>query len=369
MFELEKAFAQSYRANSARLELARTFLRTDSTHARYVLGRNEQALACLKRVHVDGVIDDFAPKGDWNGVPVMSIDSVSKGALIVNCSTSIRPVSAHRRLTGVPGVRVLAYSDLMRVDSEVPQPDFVAAFRGDYTAHKDKWEWVGSLLGDEESRSVLNSLMLFRLTADYEYMRDFSVRFDEQYFDSIATLSESEVFVDCGGFDGDTVLQFCGRAKKYRHIYMFEPSEANVEKARRRLEDVANLDVISLGVSNENGTLSFDANGGSASAVSSTGSASINVVTLDDFIQREVTYIKMDLEGWELEALSGARRHILRDHPKLAIAVYHDSRDFWRVPEYVLSLRKDYAVYLRHYSEGWSETVMYFIPIERAQMN
>ena len=88
----------------------------------------------------------------------------------------------------------------------------------------------------------------------------------------------------------------------------------------------------------------------------------IQAVSIDEYIAARVTYIKMDLEGWETQALAGARRHITVDHPKLAISVYHDAADFWKVPEYVLSLRDDYDVYLRHYSEGWSETVMYFIP-------
>ena len=70
----------------------------------------------------------------------------------------------------------------------------------------------------------------------------------------------------------------------------------------------------------------------------------------------------MDLEGWELKALHGTKKHILENHPKLAISIYHNSADFRKVPEFILSLRDDYDLYLRHYSEGWSETVMYFIP-------
>ena len=62
------------------------------------------------------------------------------------------------------------------------------------------------------------------------------------------------------------------------------------------------------------------------------------------------------------EALQGAQGHIKNGHPILAIAVYHTVSDFWRIPEYVLSLRPDYRIFLRHYTEGWSETVMYFIP-------
>ena len=70
----------------------------------------------------------------------------------------------------------------------------------------------------------------------------------------------------------------------------------------------------------------------------------------------------MDLEGWELKALAGAKKHILEDHPKLAIAVYHHPSDFWRVFEFVISLRQDYKIFLRHYTESWTETIMYFVP-------
>jgi hypothetical protein len=86
------------------------------------------------------------------------------------------------------------------------------------------------------------------------------------------------------------------------------------------------------------------------------------VTTIDEEIKEPLSMIKMDLEGWELNALRGARRRIGQDHPKLAVAVYHCASDFWRIPEFVLGVRGDYTIYLRHYTEGWSETVMYFIP-------
>lgn len=119
---------------------------------------------------------------------------------------------------------------------------------------------------------------------------------------------------------------------------------------------------LELGLSDSVGTLWFNPNEGSASAVSESGSCQINVTTLDREIERKVTFIKMDLEGWEIKALEGSRRHILEDHPKLAIAVYHKPSDFWRIFEFIIGLRQDYNIFLRHYSEGWSETVMYFVP-------
>jgi hypothetical protein len=86
------------------------------------------------------------------------------------------------------------------------------------------------------------------------------------------------------------------------------------------------------------------------------------VTTIDAKISGPVSFIKMDLEGWEMNAIAGAKQCISNNHPKLAIAVYHNAADFWKIPELILSMRSDYDLYLRHYTEGWSETVMYFIP-------
>jgi FkbM family methyltransferase len=275
---------------------------------------------------------------------------------------SIRPLSAHARLAAISGIEVLSYADLNRADPGFPLPDFVTSFRSDVAGNAAKWRWVESILADEESKATLKSLMRYRMTGDYAHMSSFSVRFSDQYFDPAVTMTESEVFVDCGGFDGDTVLEFCRRNPKYKHIYSFEPSPVNFHRAVARLIELENVSLVPLGVSDSNGTLSFDASAGSASAVNSDGATVVNVVTIDEYISEPVSYIKMDLEGWELRALMGAAGHIRNDQPKLAISVYHHCSDFWRVPEYVLGIRKDYDVFLRHYSEGWSESVMYFIP-------
>ena len=66
-------------------------------------------------------------------------------------------------------------------------------------------------------------------------------------------------------------------------------------------------------------------------------------------------------EGAECDAIEGAREHVTASRPKLAVSVYHDQRDFWRVPETVLKIDDSYKIYLRHYTEGPLETVMYFV--------
>lgn len=68
------------------------------------------------------------------------------------------------------------------------------------------------------------------------------------------------------------------------------------------------------------------------------------------------------LECVDPKALEGMSKYIEEKHPSLAVPVWHDPAHFWQVPKIVLGARGDYSVYLRHYSEGWTGTVMFFIP-------
>ena len=70
----------------------------------------------------------------------------------------------------------------------------------------------------------------------------------------------------------------------------------------------------------------------------------------------------MDIEGAEGVAIDGAKNTIMKCHPRMAICVYHKADDLWKIPEQIFSIRDDYKIYLRHYTEGVDETVIFFIP-------
>jgi hypothetical protein len=101
---------------------------------------------------------------------------------------------------------------------------------------------------------------------------------------------------------------------------------------------------------------------GSTSGARVDGELEIQVDTLDSFGIDRVSFLKMDIEGSELAAIAGARETILRCHPRLAIAAYHHPSDLWRIPQEVLAIRDDYDLFLRHYTEGVTETVIFFLP-------
>ncbi len=69
----------------------------------------------------------------------------------------------------------------------------------------------------------------------------------------------------------------------------------------------------------------------------------------------------MDIEGAELEALQGAKNTIQRFLPKLAICIYHKPKDIIEIPLYIKKIAPRYNLYLRHYSNFHSETVLYAV--------
>jgi len=307
----------------------------------YLIGRNADAERLAGPIRAAGLVDDGAPAGStWNDLPVVGSADLPDGAVLVNAATSIRPVDVVRRFSQRSGLRLAGLADLMAAGGEaVGTPDFVA---------------------DQLSRQTLVDVLRFRLTADPAYMAAYEVRVQDQYFEPFLHL-RGEAFVDAGGFDGDTTEAFCDHDPDYREVHLFEPSPANMGKARARLAGRRDIHFHPIGVSDTAGELAFDPDAGSASAVGQGGGLTIRVTTLDAHLAGPVTLIKMDLEGWETRALAGSLRIIRDFRPKLALAVYHRASDFRDIARFALGVHPDYRVYLRHYTQGWSETVMFFV--------
>ena len=87
----------------------------------------------------------------------------------------------------------------------------------------------------------------------------------------------------------------------------------------------------------------------------------LDVILKDD----TPTYIKMDIEGSELDALEGARNIINRHHPVLSICAYPVQDHLWRVPALIHAIWDQYRLYFRpHEREGW-DLVCYAVPPQR----
>lgn len=189
----------------------------------------------------------------------------------------------------------------------------------------------------------------------------------KQYFD-LQEMSHStkEVFADIGALNGDTSKLFINWCQgEFEHIYCFEPDERNIDKCKVNLAtelDNGKVTLIPKGAWNKTGKMSFVQQANGTSMIGDAGEASIDTITMDEaLIGKNVTFIKMDIEGAEYPALQAAEKVIKQDKPKLAISVYHCPEDIIRIPELILGYNPDYRLYLRHYSPFENETILYAI--------
>lgn len=204
--------------------------------------------------------------------------------------------------------------------------------------------------------------------------------YERQYFDFPELFPKGKAFVDAGCFDCGTSLRFakwCGG--DYSKIFAFEPDPENCQQCRA-VADSSNLrlELIPSGLSNRCGTIGFSADGGGGSHIIDNGSAgenrtfdsvsrmrngqeiTIQTVTLDSVVgDTEVGFIKMDIEGAEMDALHGAEQTLLRDKPLLAVCVYHRCGDVLAIMDYLHELIPQYHFWLRHYGFDDRETVLY----------
>ncbi|WP_026491286.1 FkbM family methyltransferase [Butyrivibrio sp. XPD2002] len=89
---------------------------------------------------------------------------------------------------------------------------------------------------------------------------------------------------------------------------------------------------------------------------------SIKICSIDDTPECEgASFIKMDIEGAEWDALHGAEKTICRNKPKLALCIYHSDEDMIRIAEYIHELVPEYRLYVRHHTRRNHETVLYAV--------
>lgn len=347
---------------AGRAEVAQAFCADflASERPRYVLGRNVYAESLARILALDGIIDDYTAEITHAGLPVVRSAAVPVNALVINAAGG-RPFSAAQRLDAL-GLRHLDYFAFLKWSGLPLTPVvFNDGFANDYASHAMEYAWLESRLADGASREILRKLVNFRLDYDLEHLRGFTQREAEQYFEPFLKLGAvGETFVDVGAYDGATSLEFIRRCPGYRAIHLFEPEATNFLRCKAALQAHPNVFCHPFGLSDRPQQVALAACG-SASHILEDGIGDVALVRLDDLDIPAPSLIKIDTEGFEAPALAGAAGVIASCRPRIAVAVYHRAGDFWRIARQVLSVRPDYTVYLRHYTESIYETVMFFV--------
>jgi len=183
--------------------------------------------------------------------------------------------------------------------------------------------------------------------------------------------SSGDTAVDAGACWGDTALLFAHKAGVRGKVFSFEFLPENLAVLRRNLtlnpELSPRISVKEHPVWSKSGeALCIRGSGPGTQVHAARGDESdryATTISIDDLVRsgetERVDFIKMDIEGAELEALKGSEMVLREFKPKLAITVYHDLKDFWTIPRYLESLDLGYRFYLRHFKIHAEETVLF----------
>lgn len=222
------------------------------------------------------------------------------------------------------------------------------------------------LLDDEPSRQSFTSQLQLRLHADFDCPG--TPLAGDQYFPGLFSLSADECFVDCGSYMGDTIQSFISQTDNcFQKVIAFEADRAVMPGLQALVNDIGARAVLyNAAVGAHDGVVHFAGDGIGGGRISATLGTEVRCVRLDHALGRDhASFIKMDVEGSELQALEGAHHIIWRDRPVLAICGYHKPDHLWRVLASLKNLAPDSALFVRSHCADGLDTVCYAVPPER----
>jgi FkbM family methyltransferase len=179
-----------------------------------------------------------------------------------------------------------------------------------------------------------------------------------------------DVVIDAGACWGDTALYFANLAGPTGKVFSFEFTE-NVDIFKKNIALnpalASRITLIEKALwKNSHDQLFFNdcGPGTNVSATHVEKNGAVQAITIDRLVTEQgvekIDFIKMDIEGAEQAALTGARETLSRWRPQLAITVYHNEmEDFTAIPRMLAAMELGYKFYLGHYTTYGEETVLF----------
>ena len=319
-----------------------------------------------KEIKPDFIIDKNIHYGQRFDIPIVSADYILENLNVEQCKFVIT----------APKYRDEIETDIINKFGNVQIYSFEAeiyfAFIQDVESYRNylldnfiRIESLYSILEDDKSKETLISFFKGRISGEQKFFIDCMI--PNQYFpkDIKEMREEYEIIVEAGSNDGKTLLEIIEETKgKFKKIFCFEPDKECIVKLEEII-DKSNkpIQLIKKGVGNIVGKVYFktDSKYG-ASRIVDEGNHDyfVDITTIDEELEDvPINYIKMDIEGMELDCLKGAKKVITKYSPKLAICIYHKNEDILEIPEYLKGINPNYKFYLRHHNWGATETVLY----------
>lgn len=329
---------------------------------------------------VDTYASDCARDPFWRGVTIKGPEEVSvsqmRNSLLAVCvaTTPYAPLAALLRNSGWQDV--------------VPFYDISEAYRG---VHPLGNGWFTGLLNareregietvlrtwdDDVSRAHHLQLLAWRTLREEWTFRCAPVTTYDRYFipEVKSLLTPCESFLDIGACYGETILRFLKEMDgAINRIWAVEPDQANLEVLKANLAHIPGeirkrIDVMPIAVAELATEGRFHEGLGYASQLSSSGGSYVKLYCIDE-LGTTPSYIKLHLEGSELEALKGAQATLRRQRPIIAATTYHSALGLWELPYWLMERLEGYRFSMRLHSWCGTGAVMYAVPQERYHAN
>lgn len=213
-------------------------------------------------------------------------------------------------------------------------------------------------LADEESRRVLAGTLNYKLSGKLRYLWEIESDRKED-LQQLFCWEQQETYVDLGAYNGDTITEFLELVDgKYKEIIAVEPDRKNYQKLSAYIEEkgLSHVNGVERAVWSEETEMTFSDSGGRQASLLTGNKRTVQTIDVDTLLGNKcASYIKMDVEGTELEALRGGAGQISQNTPKLFVAAYHHDRDLFVLPLFLWQLVPDYKIYLRKhpYIPAW----------------
>ncbi|MCX7109976.1 MAG: FkbM family methyltransferase [Proteobacteria bacterium] len=350
-----------------------------------LFGSGNMGCKVLARLREDGIEPiAFADnnKANWgktvDGLPVLSAED----AALKYGKIAAFIVTIYNNKHSFPNTRNQLYTlGCEKVVSVIPlrwkyHKTFLPYFRDDLPykvlLQADSIRKAFHLWSDDLSRHEFVTQVEWRLYGDFDVLSPPCNK--ESYFpqQEIFRLRSEEFFVDIGAYDGDTIRTFLDlQGNEFSRIVALEPDPTNFNKLNNYIaslpDDVnSKIEAHPYAVGENNCYIRFASDEGTSSAVSQLGDIEVECRRIDDLLVGcQPTYIKMDIEGAELDAIEGAKQTINSEKPLIAACAYHVQDHLWNIPLKLHQLNPGYCFFLRTYMTECWETVSYAVPPER----
>jgi len=158
------------------------------------------------------------------------------------------------------------------------------------------------------------------------------------------TVEDDDVVLDCGASEGLFSLLALERCKR---IFIAEPLPEFVDCLTLTFSGIQNIKVLPFALSEENGEAFLEPAGISSRIVSGKEGIKISTRSIDSlFVENaeDVTYIKADVEGHEIDVLKGGTRTIQRNTPKISITTYHNPEHAEWIARFLTRIEPRYRI-------------------------